>query len=328
MSSDIKIAFSRPMSCRAAQHNLKEIAVETWPAGVDLKKIKSYLAKNQVDVFVGGRYTEPLAFQRGLARCLPSKYKMILLDVEWCADYRTNRSIKSVLRKRLARFYKQTIAQGVSFLQAFSEADADNYAQFYGIDRKKFVFIPYCSVIDDSSYPVKDGDYLFTGGHNDRDYPTLFQAVKGLPIRLRVAADKTQFQNRGVPENVDILGSLGKDDFYTQLAQSKAVVLSVSYNSLRYSGVITYVEAMRLGKAVIVNDTIGAKSYITHREHGLLVPNADPVALQDAIVELLESSSLTEKLSKEGQEHSMKNFGYERYFADIHRLAQQAADNP
>jgi glycosyltransferase involved in cell wall biosynthesis len=335
MNLKYKIVFSRPMSCRPAQHEFSqfEINEETFHDAADIRKIKfrkvkSHLQSVPVDVFVGGRFMEPLGFQRGLTRFLPQKHKMILLDVEWGTTYRKDRPIKSAIQKCLASFYKQTIAKGVSFLQCFSEADGDNYARFYGIDRKKFVFIPYCSVYDENSYAVQSGDYLFSGGTNDRDYSTLFSAVKGLPIRLKIAAKKEKFVGLDVPENVDLLGTLKTDEYYTCLAQSKAVVLSVSYDSLRYSGVITYVEAMRLGKAVIVNDTIGAKSYITNRETGLLIANKSVQAMREAIVELLDDPGLTKRLEENALAYAKVSFGYDRYFADINRLVERVMNEP
>ena len=323
------IVFSRPCTCRIDEHAYHEIDCEAASCGKHLKKTWEYLQNEKVDIFVGGRFSEKIAFWRGL-RSFYSRlpYKMILLDNEWHCRYRNERTLSKICRKNASIIQRRIIVRGASYCQVFTEAERDVYADFYGIDRKKLVFIPYCSQLDASIYHPQKGNYLFTGGLNDRDYPTFFNAIRGLPVQIRIAAPKEHFANYIIPENVVLLGKVPKEEYFTQLAQSKAVVLPLEYSSLRYPGIITYVEAMRLGKAVIVNDPIGAKDYITNRESGLLVPNRDVQALREAIVELLDDAALLENLERKGLEHSHKNLGYDRYFRDIDALIEKVLSEP
>ena len=324
-----KIAFSRPVTCRTEEHPYIEIDNESISIGSRINEVIQRLRVESPDVFVCGRFSERLAFYRGIKKTfiprflMRERFKMIMLDNEWHCRYRDSYYWHMIFRREVGKIYKRLVAKGVSYLQVFTEAEADNYAQFYGIDRKKFVFIPFCSRLDKTSFPRSRGDYLFTGGLHDRDYMTLFAAVRDLPITLRIAAPKEHFDAADVPSNVQLLGRIPPNEYYLQIAASRAVILSLEYSSLRFPGIITYVEAMRMGKAVIVNDPLGAKDYISNRETGLLIPNKDPLAMKEAIVELCDDAVFTERLEENAFIYAKENLGYDRYFADINRLIER-----
>jgi glycosyltransferase involved in cell wall biosynthesis len=252
---------------------------------------------------------------RGL---LPGRRKPhLLLGVEWLHRHRR------WWRKLISVWDHRLIARGAWKIQVFCESEAADYAAYYGIDRNKFVWIPYCTDVDDRSYFVSEGDYVFTGGTQDRDCETLFRAVQGLPIELQVAAREDRVTSERVPANVRLLGRLTKDEFWAALAQARVVVLSLDPEVMRRPGVITYVTAMRLGKCVIVNDPRGGRSYIADGKTGIIVPARDPGALRTALLRVLEDDALRQRLAASARDFAGHHLGTDRYVAELAMLLKR-----
>jgi glycosyltransferase involved in cell wall biosynthesis len=266
-------------------------------------------------ILVTGRCGQMYAALRGLLPRRPKPH--VLLGVEWLHRHRRWwRRLISVWDHRL-------IARGVWKIQVFCESEIADYANYYGIDRNKFVWIPYCSDVGDQDYLACERDYVFTGGTQDRDYDTLFRAIDGLPVQLRVAAREDRVSAEHIPSNVLLQGRLSKDDFWSTLAGAKVVVLSLDPEVMRRPGVITYVTAMRLGKCVIVNDPRGARSYIADGKTGSIVPARDPGALRSALSRVLEDSSLRKRLGANARDYATRHFGVDRYVNDLATLLRR-----
>jgi glycosyltransferase involved in cell wall biosynthesis len=264
------------------------------------------------DVLVTGRCGQMYAALRGL---LPGRRKPhVLLGVEWLYRH------KRWWRKLVSVWDHRLIARGAWKIQVFCESEAADYAHYYGIDRNKFVWIPYCTDVDDRRYPTTEGNYVFSGGTQDRDYDTLFRAVEGLPVELRVAVRPDRVSTDRRPENVRHLGRLPKDEFWSNLAGARVVVLSLDPEVMRRPGVITYVTAMRLGKCVVVNDPRGARSYVADGETGLVVPARDPAALKAALRRVLDDDGLRHRLGGNAREFAAEHFAARRYAADLAAL--------
>lgn len=272
------------------------------------------------DVVVTGRCGQMYAALRGL---LPWRAKPhVLLGVEWLHRHRRWwRRLVSVWDHRL-------IARGAWKIQVYCESEAADYADYYGIDPNKFVWIPYCTDVDDYCFPAVEGNYVFSGGTQDRDYDTLFRAVEGMPAELRVAVREDRLPAGPLPGNVRVLGRLPKDEFWSALAGARVVVLSLDPDVMRRPGVITYVTAMRLGKCVVVNDPRGARSYVADGTTGLVVPARDPAALRDALHRVLVDDGLRRRLGADARAFAAEHFAASRYAGDLAALLKrwQSAD--
>jgi glycosyltransferase involved in cell wall biosynthesis len=165
-----------------------------------------------------------------------------------------------------------------------------------------------------------------------RDYPTLIDAVRGLPIRLVIAAGShwsrhhDQSDRTGLPPNVSItsLGYEALRDLYSR-ARFVAVPLREVENQ---AGVTTILEAMSMARAVVVTATVGQRDVVRGRmvtadgigrdlyggpagfgiaecaaegETGLYVPPGDPNALRRAITHLLEDPDAAARMGRAGR---------------------------
>jgi hypothetical protein len=127
--------------------------------------------------------------------------------------------------------------------------------------------------------PTHDGGYVFAGGDSLRDYDTLLAAVDGLgglPIRL-----VTNRRLERLPAGVEA-GSVPYEEYVELLAGARVVVVPMQATR-RSAGLVTYLNAMALGKPVVVTDGPAVREYVEPGRTGLVVPPGDPGALREAI---------------------------------------------
>jgi hypothetical protein len=187
------------------------------------------------------------------------------------------------------RRYLQAIAARVDGFVVWAEATAERYHRVLGIPRAKMTAVPFHHTLHGQcNLAVTDGDYVFSGGNSMRDYTTFLEAVRGLPIPVRIATHWQPPAGLTLPDNVR-LGPASHNEFFALLAGARLVVLPLQMDNLRTSGQQSYLNAMALGKAVIVTDTEDAPFYIDHGRTGLLTPPAQPQALREALLSLWDS---------------------------------------
>jgi len=71
---------------------------------------------------------------------------------------------------------------------------------------------------------------------------------------------------------------------------------------------ISLLEAMRAGLPIVATDVGGNPEAITNGVHGILVPSANPQAMADGILALLEDPSLREKMGRQARERFLAEF--------------------
>ena len=272
------------------------------------------------DCVVTGRYGEEFSIFRGLLGLRHPPF--ILLDFEWRHKHR------STFRRLASKLIHRLIARGATKLGVFCKEEAVRYSEWYGIVPEKFVWVPYCTGIEPTDFPASDNGYIFSGGSYDRDWPTFFSAVHDLPAKVRIAASPSTVPSlQPSLANVTLLGRVAHDDFYRQIAGASLVVLSLTDNQLRFPGLRTYVSAMRLGKCVIINEPIGARSYISNGETGILVKQGDAGELRRAILSMLENEPRRSAIAQRAREYAAQHFSMESYFRRLESLAAEVIGN-
>jgi glycosyltransferase involved in cell wall biosynthesis len=109
---------------------------------------------------------------------------------------------------------------------------------------------------------------ISSAGLELRDYPTLIEAVRGLDVEVRLAAAspwskrQNETAGRALPANVSAR-AYGYRELRELYASSLFVVVPLYENDFQ-AGVTTILEAMAVGKAVIVTQTSGQRDVIHH----------------------------------------------------------------
>ncbi len=270
--------------------------------------------RHRVDAMVAGRYADLLALLQAL---LPvGRRPLLLLDNEWVIAPRP------FLRRVLVRLVRRLTARGAARLQVFCEAEADCYAEHFGISRDKFVWIPYCPPDAEVDLEVSEGNYVFSGGVHERDWITFAEAVKDIPVEVRIAAPPEHVPEALRSSNMVFLGRIPRAEYMRQLAGCKLLVLSVT-SVVRFPGVITYAYAMRLGKCVLINEPLGARSYISDGVTGRIVASGDATELREAAKTLLEDDALRQRLGRQARSFAERELTADAYWARVSRAVSE-----
>lgn len=203
---------------------------------------------------------------------------------------------------RLKTYFIGRSLRSVNLIAVWSRAQIENYHRAFGCPRSKFVFLPYkANHSRTSSVTLPVGDYIFSGGNSERDYKTLFEAVRGLSIPVIVSTTKPALiRGLVIPENV-ILVKTEKAAFERLMAGSRMLAMCVKEDIIRGSGEATFLNAMWHGKPVIVADNISAGDYIQDGVEGFVVPAGSAEQMRLRILELWKDPMLAAKIGEAGR---------------------------
>lgn len=228
-----------------------------------------------------------------------------------------------------------------------------------GIPRERLALMPY--QVDTDFWrpqPVAEEALICSAGLEHRDYPTLFQAVEGLDVRVAVGAASSWSHQRNSaaaatpPPNVEI-GSFDYHALRNLYARAAFVVVPL-FDVDFQAGITAILEAMAMGKAVVVTRTRGQTDVVvdqpdvkqgrpaTTPEEGLLpavaaaagvglepnglyVPPGDPLALRQAITYLLGHPLERARLGAAGRRAVERLMTVDQFAQRLTRLVQEAS---
>ena len=151
-----------------------------------------------------------------------------------------------------------------------STAELATFPEAWGVPAERVRFTPFSHTLWGPlgvDLPVADGDFFFAGGDSLRDYDLLEAAAEGLDVRVVVAT--RQWSPAPASAGTVQAVSVGHDEFMHLMATSRAVVVPLR-RSTRSAGQQTYLNAMALGKVVIVNDAPGVRDYVADGVTGVV----------------------------------------------------------
>lgn len=197
----------------------------------------------------------------------------------------------------------------------------------------------------DSSAPLS---HIASAGQEFRDYLTLMRAVEGMPLDVEIAAGshwstrRKNFGDADTPANVTV-----RRRPYVELRSMYAAAhfVVVPLHDVDFqAGIITILEAMAMGKAVVVSRTRGQTGTVTgplmregdlqdigehawHEATGIYVPPGDPASLQAAIKYLRDRPDLALRMGAAARAHVEAALSLDHFVDRVSLLiAPQSAD--
>lgn len=204
----------------------------------------------------------------------------------------------------------------------WGQSDATDFACAYGLPGDRFFWHPYHTTLDEFAYDQRDDGFIFAGGNNGRDYTTLIAALVGIdyPVFIATTDPRVPPLARDLPQ-VTVRG-VSPAEFRRLLAACTFVIEAHPRDFFRTAGHQTLLNAMSLGKPVILADERSARGYIDNGVEGLVVPAGDVARLHRAIKSLLAEPDLRHRMSEAGQ-HRLADPIYETavHMQSIYNLA-------
>lgn len=211
-------------------------------------------------------------------------------------------------RRGLWRFFKRSyfrwLITASTRVVVYSRRRIDLYSRVFAVQKEKFVCVPYHTTLDGyhavfkmNDSAVTQGNYIFAGG-DYRDYKTFLDAVRNLPYEVIIATRlKCYFIGLDIPKNVRVI-SASHEEFLQLMAGAKVVVVPLHGGVLHSGGEQTYLNAMALGKPVVVADDGGAEEYISNGLTGVVVKPGDAKDLRRALLSVLDNPSLASSMGQ------------------------------
>lgn len=196
------------------------------------------------------------------------------------------------LMPRSTRLDRVPLLRSVRFV-VVRRSDMEVLARRWRIAAERMTFAHFPS----SSVPPGDhpaaATYFYAAGWAHRDWLLLLAAQMATSLPLVVAGDiRPADQPR-----LTSLGPVSVEEGRRLMAGSAAVVLAFKDTELP-SGPLVLLDALAMGKAVLVSDVGGSRDYVEHEKTALVVPAGDLQALVDGMRRLWEDGGLRESLGR------------------------------
>ncbi len=242
----------------------------------------------------------PVAAAVGLQQKLRLSHKPV---VAWLFNVGT---CSTGLRQKLA----QASLSQIDYFVVHTRKEIEIYSQWLGLPTDRFEFVPYqapdiaIEYEEDSQTP-----FIASLGSAHRDFPTLFDAVQTLNIKTVVATGKTAVAGLAIPEQVELPFGISKSACLRLAQQARLNIVPLQpKDGVTAAGQVTLVEAMIMGRPLIVTNFYGAKDYIIHGETGWLVEPNSRDSMIEAIDLLWNDHALRQWPGKNARAHALEHF--------------------
>lgn len=148
-------------------------------------------------------------------------------------------------------------------------------------------------------------------------------------IRLIVVGPGTRFRKKYEQQaadeklkNVEFIGAVSDEDLPRYY---KTADIFCAPATGQESFGIVLLEGMALGKPVIASDIEGYASVLTHNKEGLLFPPKDSKKLAEALIKLISSKELREKMGKKGLS-TADHYSWERVAKRVNAFYQEVCN--
>ncbi len=222
----------------------------------------------------------------------------------WCFNVGEKPSWPNSL---IARIFLHHVDQFV----VHSRGEIDTLHRWFGIPRDKIAFVPLqrapiaLTADEESSDP-----FVVAMGSANRDYATLIEAMRGLPLRLVLIASPRSLAGLDIPDNVELVNGLTAQECRV-LAQRARVNIVPLADVATASGQVTIVEALRMGRPLVATRGVGSVDYIDDGVNAMLVDAGDVAGLRRTIMQLWDDPALREMLSRNALAYAAANLSDE-----------------
>jgi len=178
---------------------------------------------------------------------------------------------------------------------------------------------------------LPEEDYILCVGYIKRDWETLLAAFSGLQsntsLKLVGAAGRLKLPaGVAASKKIECLPYVPIGELQKIMAQAKLVVLPLPYQLYSF-GQMSLLQAMAMGKAVIVSNVPGIADYVQDGQNAVLVRPYDYVELKERIEFLLSHPEERNQIGTNARKSIEEKFNEQQMAAGIHRSCYELIGN-
>ncbi len=192
--------------------------------------------------------------------------------------------------------------RSVDRLTCISQREIAHYSDQLRLPEDRFIKLqgPWPDEHQGHESEIHSGDYILAAGRSHRDYATLTEAVRDLPVRVIINARPFNVEGLTPPPNVTINPFLPYPEFLSLLRGAKFIVVPL-FEARHASGESFMMNAIAARKAVVATETYSTAELIEPGVNGLLVPPGDAPAMRQAIQYMLDHPEQTQQMGLTGR---------------------------
>ena len=247
---------------------------------------------------------------------------------------KTSLIVFDILLKKPERFLKNRLFSYIIRILCASidkflcnHLDTSGYEKYYKIPHNKFYYIPFKANNYDiiSQFNIRDEGYILANGASFRDFDTFIMAINktGYPAKIVLPGSaiagfhNTYFKEEKSSPNVMIIRhDFDRFTWNEYMANSRIVVIPIMKDTIQSAGISVLLEAMALGKPVIVTEGVATKGILS-QDAAITVPPGDYLALYKEIMKLWNNEGYRKKLSENAKKFALSFGGADRMVKDI-----------
>ena len=207
----------------------------------------------------------------------------------------------NIMTKALTRFKIKLLKRSYVTCIVYGRKDIESLNSIYGIPSHQIVYVPYHHTLRECTYEVDDGSYIFSGSREDREFDDLIEICSELNIRLRIATMSKRIIELGKTKSVSTIRETTHCEFRSWMAESRMVVVVPDSRKIVTVGHQTFLNAMYMGKAVVIYDKNIADGYVEDGITGVVVAHGDKESLKRKVWELYNSPEERTRLGEAGR---------------------------
>lgn len=212
-------------------------------------------------------------------------------------------------------FVLNPILRGVDVLAYDARAMSEILVGRIGLKQDRLFYLPYGVDTSFFSPASQEADTkIMSVGDTNRDYETLLRSVKILGLRCKIFSSRVlplpgraSFDLNAVPPSLATVSFVEAKLLRGEYARSEIVVIPLNA-SRTASGVTSLLEAMSMGKAVIVAGTSGILDYVEDGRTAFVYRPGDHLHLTEQIERLLQDDNSRARLGREARKEVERSF--------------------
>ncbi len=192
-----------------------------------------------------------------------------------------------------------------------------------------FFFMPYAHHVNGATGFQSESIFskkILSAGRSGRDYPTLINAIKNTDTSLQIITDGqvTTDGSATLSKQVEVVRGCYGGDYYARIKQARIVVIPLKDDDIS-AGQMVMLDAMAMGKPVVITKTHTTTEYFEENCGILLVEKGDIASMQRIITRLMKDDAFCSAMGKASAKTYDKKHTIKAYANGLSEAAEFAA---